>query len=48
MSQVPDAAGLSRQSYPDNFVNGGFVVQNGELILDAPHGQPIRRTVTSK
>jgi N-acyl-D-glutamate deacylase len=26
-------------------VNGGFVVQNGELILDAPHGQPIRRTV---
>jgi len=26
-------------------VNGGFVVQNGELILDAPHGRPIRRTV---
>jgi N-acyl-D-aspartate/D-glutamate deacylase len=28
-------------------VNGGFVVQNGELILDAPHGLPIRRAVTS-
>jgi N-acyl-D-glutamate deacylase len=26
-------------------VNGGLVVHNGELILDAPHGQPIRRTV---
>jgi hypothetical protein len=25
-------------------VNGGLVVQNGELILDAPHGRPIRRT----
>jgi len=24
-------------------VNGGFVVRNGNLILDAPHGQPIRR-----
>jgi N-acyl-D-glutamate deacylase len=24
-------------------VNGGLVVQNGKLILDAPHGQPIRR-----
>jgi N-acyl-D-glutamate deacylase len=28
-------------------VNGGLVVQNGELILDAPHGLPIRRPVTS-
>lgn len=27
-------------------VNGGFVVQNGELILDAPQGQPMRRAVT--
>ena len=26
-------------------VNGAFVVRNGELILDAPHGQPIRRVV---
>jgi hypothetical protein len=26
-------------------VNGGFVVQDGKLVLDAPHGQPIRRTV---
>jgi N-acyl-D-glutamate deacylase len=26
-------------------VNGGFVVRDGELILDAPHGQPIRRAV---
>jgi N-acyl-D-glutamate deacylase len=26
-------------------VNGGFVVRDGELILDAPHGRPIRRTV---
>jgi N-acyl-D-glutamate deacylase len=26
-------------------VNGGLVVQNGELILDAPHGRPIRRAV---
>ncbi|MGD8854119.1 MAG: amidohydrolase family protein, partial [Gammaproteobacteria bacterium] len=26
-------------------VNGGFVVRDGELILDAPHGQPIRRPV---
>jgi N-acyl-D-aspartate/D-glutamate deacylase len=26
-------------------VNGGSVVQNGKLILDAPHGQPIRRKV---
>jgi hypothetical protein len=26
-------------------VNGGFVVKDGELILDAPHGQPIRREV---
>ena len=26
-------------------VNGGFVVQDGALVLDAPHGQPIRRTV---
>lgn len=26
-------------------VNGGFVVENGELILDAPHGRPIRRAV---
>jgi N-acyl-D-glutamate deacylase len=24
-------------------VNGGFVVRDGALILDAPHGQPIRR-----
>jgi len=24
-------------------VNGAFVVQDGELLLDAPHGQPIRR-----
>jgi N-acyl-D-glutamate deacylase len=29
-------------------VNGGLVVQNGELILDAPHGQPIRRAVTTQ
>lgn len=27
-------------------VNGGFVVQDGALVLDAPHGQPIRRTQT--
>jgi N-acyl-D-glutamate deacylase len=26
-------------------VNGGFVVQDGTLVLDAPHGQPIRRAV---
>ena len=26
-------------------VNGGFVVQDGELVVDANHGQPIRRTV---
>ena len=26
-------------------VNGGFVVQDGELVLNAPHGEPIRRTV---
>lgn len=26
-------------------VNSGFVVQNGELILDARHGRPIRRAV---
>jgi N-acyl-D-glutamate deacylase len=26
-------------------VNGGFVVRDGELVLDAPHGQPIRRQV---
>lgn len=26
-------------------VNGGFVVRDRELILDAPHGQPIRRPV---
>ena len=26
-------------------VNGGFVVQDGALVLDAPHGQPIRRAV---
>ncbi len=26
-------------------VNGGFVVRDGELILDAPHGQPVRRPV---
>jgi N-acyl-D-glutamate deacylase len=26
-------------------VNGKLVVRNGELILDAPYGQPIRRTV---
>ncbi|NDW45649.1 amidohydrolase family protein [Ruegeria sp. PrR005] len=24
-------------------VNGGFVVRDGSLLLDAPHGQPIRR-----
>lgn len=24
-------------------VNGGFVVRDGALVLDAPHGQPIRR-----
>jgi N-acyl-D-glutamate deacylase len=26
-------------------VNGGFVVQDGELVLNAPHGEPIRRTI---
>ncbi|MTI42439.1 dihydroorotase [Roseibium hamelinense] len=26
-------------------VNGGFVVRDGSLILDAPHGQPIRREI---
>ncbi|MCE8539983.1 amidohydrolase family protein [Ruegeria pomeroyi] len=26
-------------------VNGGFVVRDGSLLLDAPHGQPIRRAV---
>jgi N-acyl-D-glutamate deacylase len=26
-------------------VNGGFVVRDGELVLDAPHGRPIRRAV---
>lgn len=26
-------------------VNGGIVVRNGVLILDAPHGEPIRRAV---
>jgi hypothetical protein len=26
-------------------VNGGLVVQDGKLVLDAPHGQPIRRAV---
>ena len=29
-------------------VNGGLVVQNGELIIDAPHGQPIRRVATTQ
>jgi N-acyl-D-glutamate deacylase len=29
-------------------VNGGLVVQNGELILDAPRGLPIRRAVTTQ
>jgi N-acyl-D-glutamate deacylase len=28
-------------------VNGEFVVQDGELILDAGPGQPIRRAVAS-
>ena len=27
-------------------VNGGVVIRNGELILDAEHGRPIRRTVS--
>jgi len=26
-------------------VNGGFVVRDGALVLDAPHGRPIRRMV---
>jgi N-acyl-D-aspartate/D-glutamate deacylase len=26
-------------------VNGKFVVRDGKIILDAPHGQPIRRRV---
>jgi N-acyl-D-aspartate/D-glutamate deacylase len=26
-------------------VGGGVVVRNGELVLDAPYGQPIRRKV---
>ena len=26
-------------------VNGEFVVQDGELVLDAPHRQPIRRVL---
>jgi N-acyl-D-aspartate/D-glutamate deacylase len=26
-------------------VNGKFVVRDGTIILDAPHGQPIRRRV---
>jgi hypothetical protein len=30
------------------FVNSAFVEQNGELILDAPHGLPIRRAVTTQ
>lgn len=29
-------------------VNGGLVVQNGQLLLDAPRGQPIRRAVTTQ
>jgi N-acyl-D-glutamate deacylase len=29
-------------------VNGGFVVRDGDVILDAPHGQPIRRTVVEQ
>jgi N-acyl-D-glutamate deacylase len=29
-------------------VNGGFVVRDGELILDAPHGQPVRRPVVER
>ena len=27
-------------------LNGGFVVRDGQLVLDAPHGQPIRRAVS--
>ncbi|MCL5779110.1 amidohydrolase family protein [Limibaculum sp. FT325] len=27
-------------------VNGGFAVRDGELVLDAPHGRPIRRPVS--
>jgi hypothetical protein len=34
-----------QSAHPDNLVNGEVVVQNGELILGAPHGRPIRRTV---
>ncbi len=26
-------------------VNGGFAVRDGELVLDAPHGRPIRNAV---
>ncbi|MDF2233158.1 amidohydrolase family protein [Albimonas sp. CAU 1670] len=28
-------------------VNGGVVVRDGELVLDAPHGRPIRRQVSN-
>jgi len=27
-------------------VNGGFAVRDGELVLDAPYGRPIRNAVT--
>lgn len=27
-------------------VNGGFVVRDGELVLSAPHGRPIRNAIT--
>jgi N-acyl-D-glutamate deacylase len=27
-------------------VNGGFSVRDGELVLDAPYGRPIRNAVT--
>jgi N-acyl-D-glutamate deacylase len=39
--EKPNQAAVGVQTL---LVNGGLVVQNGELILDAPHGRPIRRT----
>jgi N-acyl-D-glutamate deacylase len=39
--EIPNQPAVGVQTL---LVNGGLVVQNGELILDAPHGRPIRRT----